>query len=359
MTRVQQRPVGIEYANSRIRGSRVRLLNESHFETLISQPDLAGVIRTLGSWPQYRAYIEDAALTKEGTFLVVTALQAKLADEYRFVYELMPEAERRQLRSLVGIWDAEDLKTIVRGKAAGVPPEEIIESLTGLGQTIPREDLLILARQEDLESVVGVAVSLGMAYASSFSEALIEYQTEGALSAFEREIDRTWAKSSAKEMSRFSVKGGPVHEVITAEIDLINITTAMRAAATKRELEDLEQYFLPGGDVIDEAEYLRLAAMDDPIDVLDALPARPYGAAQKAANEAYVFCGTISAMEQAIRSEVGHGRIKRFGRDILGFGVAVGYLLAVLNEVRNIRVIAYGKRFHIPDEMIRRELVLV
>ena len=359
MTRVQQRPAGMEYANSRIRGSRVRLLDESHYDTLLAQPDLAGVIRTLASWPQYRPYIEDAALTKEGTVLVSTALQAKLVDEYGFVYELMPEAERRQLRALVGIWDAEDLKSIVRGKSAGVPPEEIIESLTGLGQAIDREDLKILARQEDLESVVGTAVSLGMAFSSGFSEALIEYQAEGALSSFEREIDRTWAQSSAKEVSRWRVKGGPVHEVITSEIDILNITTAMRAAATDREIEDLDRFFLPGGERIDEAEFLRLASLGDALAVLDALPMAEWGAARRAANEAYVLRGTVSAMEQAIRASVAQGRIKRFGRDILGFGVAVGYLLSVLYEVRNIRVIAYGKRFFVPDDMIRRELVLV
>lgn len=359
MTRATQRPAGMEYANARIRGSRVRLLGSDDYETLLGQSDLPGVIRTLGSWPQYRDYIEDAALTREGTTLVSTALQAKVVDEYDFVYQLMPQAERRQLHALVSLWDIEDLKSIVRGKAAGVPPEEIIESLTGLGQTIPRQDLLILARQEDLEAVVGTAVSLGMAFAPMFSEALIEYQAEGALTVFERELDRVWADNAVKESSRWGVRSGPVHEVITSEIDIINITTAMRATEVDREIDDLDRYFLPGGAAIDEAEFLRLAALDEPLEVLDALPVETFGNARRMAEEAYVIRGTVSSIEQGLRAGVGEGRIKRFGRDILGFGVAVGYLLSILYEVRNIRVIAFGKRFHMPDEMIRRELVVV
>lgn len=350
--------VGIEYANARLRGARTKLLTSADIETLVNSTNLDVLIRSLSELPTYAQHMDDAALTSSGTRLVTLALRSRLGEVYSFVDSMLDNKNRRLIDLLVSIWDFRDLKTIVRGTTAGVTPEETIESIIGVGVHIAREDIMALAAQHDLEEVVQTAITLELPYASALSDAYKAYKSDGSLISLELELDAAWTKMVRKALPRFSFnKSTAVHKVLDFEIDLINLLTALRAGEARDAVEGFDQFFLDGGSSIDRELFHRLAQIEDPSAAMELLPNDPFANVKDAAAEAYVMYGRISAIERTIRTYATSKFVKEFGRDILGLGVAVSYLLAVENEVQNLRVIAYGTRFAMPKDSIRRELI--
>lgn len=351
-------PAGIEYANARIRAARSRLLKPDDFEVFMSAPDLDGFIRILGS-NGYGSYLEDARLTKSGITAVSYALQAAMSDAYAFVFGLFTPAYRKHLETFVGRKDVQDLKTVVRGKEAGISAAEIIDSLIGTGATIPRDDLVLLAEQDTIEDMVALALTLRMPYASALNVGLLEYQLKEAMVDFEIELDREYVKWAHERLHGGGPGADMVRELFEQETDIVNAVTAMRVVDSKRDIEDLQRYFLEGGKLIDLRTFLKLAQAPDILTLLERLPNDSYRAALDEAKSAYFVTGSIAAWERAVRVFEVKQSVRKNKRDVLGFGVALAYLIAKENEITNLRIIAHGKRYRIPDEMLRKELVFV
>lgn len=356
--RTTHQAVGLEYANARLRGARTTLLTSGDIDMLVNETNLDSLIRSLTELPTYAHHMDDAALTSSGTRLVTLALRSRLGEVYSFVDSMLDKKHRRLIDLLVSIWDFRDLKTIVRGTTAGITPEETTESIVGVGVHIAREDIMALAAQNDLSEVVETAITLELPYASALSDAYKAYKKDGSLISLELELDTAWAAMIQKTLPRFRFnRTTPVHRVLAFEIDLINLLTALRAGEAFDDVEELDNFYLDGGKSITRELFHTIADIEDPSAAMELLPNETFGDMKEDAEQAYVMYGRISAIERTIRTHATSKFIKEFGRDILGLGVAVSYLLAVENEVQNLRVIAYGTRFAMPKESIRRELI--
>jgi len=67
----------------------------------------------------------------------------------------------------------------------------------------------------------------------------------------------------------------------------------------------------------------------------------------------------LSVLERFLETVVFERGIRLFRKDPLNVSVPLGYLWRKLNEFTNLRILARGKRYRLPNAAIREELLLV
>lgn len=356
------RASSLEYANARIRGRRKHLLTEAQYERMLETGSLAELLVVLGS-TRYRDDVDSVSLTNSGPGIVGLAASDVLHREFALVIRLLSDPQRRALIALAAEWDVEDIKTVVRGVFAGEPPEEIVSSFGGPGVTISHAELGFLARQSDVEGVVALASTLSLPYRSALRAGAERYAVNEALVEFEASLDQSYATWAAHEFQRARGGSALAREYFGRRVDARNIITAMRwARAVEAPDADsaYERYFLAGGfDPVVEELFPKLVAMDSVEDVVKALRHSRYAQLLKQSLPEYLLSGSLSEFDRAMQAAATRDVISEGRRDLLGLGLSVAYIVALQNEALNLRILAHGKAFGIPSDLLRREMLIV
>lgn len=384
---------GIDYANARVRARRAKLLRAGDYTTLLEQPNLESVLAELNHG-KYAEDIERSMVALSGAPVVGRATGDFFTRELALVLKLYSPKEGRALMVLAAMWDIEDLKTVVRSAYAGQPAATTIASFRGGGVTIGHDELAMLAREQSVEAVVATASTLSLPYAAALRAGAKQYAASKTLSDFEAAIDREYAEWAAGELQA-AKGGGLAGEYVQRMIDVRNIMTALRllssggvgqslsaaasasaasshvqaragrqenasaAAPTTSVREFIRTYFLPGGAALDVPHFRRMLNSGSVEESINALASTPYARTLRHVLGEYALSGSLAEFERVLTQLVLRETVRVGKRDLLGMGVPAAYLLSLQAEVANLRVIAHGKAFGIPNEMLSKELNLV
>ena len=355
----------IDYGNARVRSRRTGLLGTAGLDRLVEAPDLGALVREL-SRTRYAPYIEKHALTAPAATAVGLASAEMLADEYRRVVSFYPSDLGRRLVVLAAAWDIEDVKSVLRAAYAGQPTEQTVASFIGAGVTIARRDLIMLAGEESVGDVVSLASTLHMPYARTLRKAAARYAEGQTLAALESVLDQEYARWATAEFRAMRDGGGSAGFYVATRSDARNIMVALRwlragnrigEDATPRSLAN--SYLLEGGRAVDYARFRRLVSAGSLERAADQLVGTPYGKMVAAELPESVLSDSLAPIERVL-STAGLAKTVREGsRDVLGMDLPVAYLLALQTEAANVRVLARGKAFGIPAEMLNAEVTRV
>lgn len=380
----------IDYANARVRARRAKLMRAADYEPLLGAPDLPSLLAELGRG-KYADDIERSMLTLAGAPIVGRATGDYFARELALVLKLYDARDGRSLLAMAAMWDIEDLKTVVRSAYAGQPAAATIASFRGGGVTIGHDELAMLAREQSVEAVVAMASTLNLPYARALRDGAKRYAVSKTLSDFEAALDRQYAEWASAELD--AVRGGGLAgDYLRRVVDVRNIMTAMRwlaaggvgmaggaasAAAGRGAARGREQaadisvglhgdtrdfvkgYFLPGGAEVDISRFRRMLAAGSIEGAIPVLAATPYARILRSVFSEYALSGSLAEYDRALSQRLMSDTVRTGKRDLLGMGVPVAYLLALEAEVANLRVIAHGKAFGIPNDMLGKELNVV
>lgn len=355
-----QSPGGLPYANARIRAARLRLLSADDVRAYLQEPDFDGFYKRLSEGP-YSEALTTALLTQSGVEAVSVALSDDLRKTYAWVYQLCDKQFRKLLTALVAKWDVNDLKTIIRAKAAGESLEGDRTAFMGVGVQISPEEIRALARQDSLEDVVNLVLTWGLPYGRAFSEGLEAYVIQPSVAEFELRLDKAYVKWARKQLRGTSAAANYARRVFGQGNDTLNIDTLIRLAEAADTIEDPLSYMLPGGYYLNAAMFEQFDSFDELHELISALTkALPaYAEALNAGYEASVLTGHLSEIERALEVRLVRQTIKEGYRDILGFGVVLSYLTAKERETTNLGIIAHGVYRGVKPGIIEKDLVLV
>jgi V/A-type H+-transporting ATPase subunit C len=143
------------------------------------------------------------------------------------------------------------------------------------------------------------------------------------------------------------------------QIDVMNLVMVFRLQKADIENVDVESMFLDGGADVGLDLYTELAEMSDVDEVLDRLRGSAYGATLDDAAMRYLEENSIAVFERALEDYLMRKTLSQAAGDPLGIGVAIAYLWGKHNEITNLRIIVKGKAVGMPEERVRRELILV
>jgi len=357
-TTVRPSPGGTPYLNSRIRAQRSSLLKASDLENYLHEPDLDSFVEHLKGG-SYGPLLGKAQLTQTGIEAVSRALQMMLSQTYFWVYEMSESRYRSLLAALATKWDIQDIKTIIRAKAAGVALSEYDSAFVGVGVSISADNIRALARQQTLEDVVALALTWKLPYRQAFAQGLENYYLNDQIADFELQLDHAYLKWARTKFRGLGSGVRFARSVFGQEIDRLNLATLIRLVETPGDVEEPLSYFLEGGCYLDVKKFTSLMEGKDLFELINSLDIPEYKKALAAGYEGYLLTGHLSEFERALEAQLTRQTIEKGFGDILGFGVALSYLTARENEVTNLNIIAHGLSRHVDPEIIREDLILV
>jgi V/A-type H+-transporting ATPase subunit C len=347
----------VGYANARLRGMKANLLKKEFFDELIEAPDVARAVQVLEG-TAYGPDLEGELIYGWTATVVDEALKDNIVRTFAKVFNFLDPTARDVLTVLLGRWDAQNIKTVLRGAHNQVPLEQIKESLMPLG-FISEAELEALARLNDVGAVINTLATWEIPYAAPLRQAYGSYLTTNDLSELELELDRYWASYAAARLDRRGENYEVAKRILATQIDVLNLVMVFRLLRADAEMVRAERYYLEGGRYITEPLFMELAKLSDVDEVIDRLKKTTYAEPLDTASLRFLEANSISAFERALEMLLTRQALLSGVRDPQGVGVAISYIYAKLNEITNLRIVIRGKAVGMPPDRVREDLILV
>jgi V/A-type H+-transporting ATPase subunit C len=333
------------------------LLDPSVFEILILKPDVESVITELTN-TAYKDEIEKARVQYHGIMCIEVALRRDFSAAFRKILRFMKGDEsEKYIKILLGRWDVQNLKTILRGKNIHIPSAEILECLIPAGE-LDEITMVELIKQPDVKAVIDLLATWGISYAKPLTRNFKEYSEKRDLAILEYAIDRYYYKNALKAVNGESYDDRLVRDMVMTEIDVTNIKIVLKMIRDKIDVEEVQGYLIEGGTSLTPEKLLAMVKTGTLEGAIKLLETTPYGFLTKVPND-ILKTGNISVLEKELEKYLIKLGISRFLGDPLSIAIPIAYIWAKYNEITNIRIIARCKTADVPEKEVRGELVYV
>ncbi|OPY36926.1 MAG: V-type ATP synthase subunit C [Methanoregula sp. PtaU1.Bin051] len=346
-----------EYINARIRGMKRHLLHPSIYETLILKPDVESIITELGT-TSYKEEIEKASIQYTGITCLEVALRKDFTNAFTKILGFMRGDEsEKYIKILLGRWDVQNIKTILRGKNIHVTSAEILECLVPAGE-LDETTLIELIKQPDVKAVIDLLATWGISYAKPLTRSFREFSDMRDLAILEYAIDRFYYKNALKVVKGENYDDRIVRNMIMMEIDITNIKNVLRMIRDKVDVEEAQNYLIDGGVVLNTDKLLTMVKSSTLEGAVKQLEPTPYNFLIHVPEE-FFRGGKISVFEKELEKYLIKQGIRQFLGDPLSVAIPIAYIWAKYNEITNIRIIARCKTADVPEKELRGELIYV
>jgi vacuolar-type H+-ATPase subunit C/Vma6 len=353
------------YGNTRLRARKAELLGAAEYQSLLGR-DLDGILEFLAQ-TTYRAEIEAALTITKGKHALHAALGRHLAralGELRAFYE---DRSRELVDVLLSRFDLHNLLALLRGRARGEPPEQVLANVVPLG-ALGGAAAQEIARQQELARAVELLVSWRLpdpAGARALADAWPEFERTEDLAALEHALTARHARSLDEALRAAGTSADSLRELVAREHDAVNVLVVLRLrfALQLDELPDLPPApgrgrFLVGGRIAAEAleEALRQPTRPEAVAKLVAAARRDDW---RVPLERIASGGDLPSLQRELEVTRVRWAVGLFLRgDPLGFDVPIAFTVAKENEVRNLRLIGEGAAGGVPVAALRAQLIV-
>jgi V/A-type H+-transporting ATPase subunit C len=345
------------YVNARVRGMHSSLLDRKQLNNLILKPDIDSLISELEKTP-YHEDIQRAMVSSSGVRGLEYALRLNLIRTFRKILSFVEgETGEKYVRIFLRRWDIHNIKTILRGKKVHIPNQEIRDCLVPAG-TLDEVTIVELLKQPDIKSVIDLLATWGHECAVPLTQHFEEYISRSDLVILEYALDKYYYEESLALVKGRSKDEQIVRDIVSTEIDIINIKSILTLERDRIDPVDGEHILLSGGKFLD-LEKLNLMLHEKNVHgILNQLERTPYRFLKdlKAPESTRI---KMSMLQSSLdRFLIIHG-MKAFRGDPLSITIIIGYLWEKYTEIINLRIIARCKNAMITPEEMEVELIYV
>lgn len=354
------------YTNARIRSLKSQLFDSYFLKSLAACETVDEIINIL-SETIYGQDINQAVYLMKGVRGIENGLRNHLVRHVDFLKNKVLSKKALFLcMPLLERWDVYNIKVILRAHHAGRPLSEMEESFVPLGR-LNMTALEELAKTVELKEMINMIHTFGLPYHEPLRANLNEYMAERNLQKYETELDRFYFETARRRVlsrffkvfDRFDQNKMFVIKMLSLEIDIVNLMTALRTSPVLIEEEDAKKLFIKGGRQIDLNLFLDLYREDSLEESLKKLSETIFASKiRKAVEDAYTT-GFISPIQRALEElliDEAHNLFKAYP---LSIAPVIAYLWSKYNEVVNLRIIIRCKEAEIPTEKILKSLILL
>jgi vacuolar-type H+-ATPase subunit C/Vma6 len=347
---------------------RSRLLTETFYSDLLAKTSIEEVITALTETP-YQDDVETALMRVGGVRCVFEALRANLTRTLRQVREFFEGEPRTLVSILLRRWDRHNLLTILRGQSQEVPPERVLSAIVPVGQ-LDQVSLREMARQPDLKAAIDLMATWRLPYADALRRVQARTGTIPDLDQLEIALNGFHYASLQETLSRGNGDRAIVAEHLQAEIDLVNISTALRLArlpgvATlvrqRYKAADVSPLLIEPGGHLRTGRLARVVSEAGGLGgVVRGLSDTRYGPALEAGWRRYqTEESNFAVLERELDRWQAEQTAAMFTRDPLSIAIPIGYLGCKEVEVANLRLVAQAVALDMKREQVRRDLIIV
>lgn len=345
------------YHHARLRALHGKRFNRTAYERLLALPDLPAIVAFLRDRRYGRVL---ATIEREGSDLewVEEALRRHLSETFRWLIHISDAEPWPPVERLLGYWEIQNLKTVLRGRVAGIPSEEILSALmpTGLHDEAA---LAELSRQPTPRALTDLLVTWRDPYAGMFSNALKGYREPGDLFLVEIALDRFYFAKvlPTRRSSRMSEgEEDPLSIFFSLVIDKTNWMTALKGVEGGIAPDELARYFIPGGG-FSQSDFLQIAASRTLDEGMERFR-KSFDGSDKHLEEGAGPIPLLSRIERALDRRLLRMMRRSMRTDPLGAGSVLTVLLDQIREATNLRMILRGRAMSVPEEAWRPLLIL-
>jgi V/A-type H+-transporting ATPase subunit C len=353
------------YANARLRAMKSRLLTRNDYAALLEEPDVEAVVAHL-THTAYQPAIEAALMRAVGWECLAQGLRRHLATTLASITRFFSGKPQRLWQILIARYQVFNLKTILRGQALAIPADEILDTLIPAGD-LREADFRRLTQQTSVRAVVDVLATWHHPYAPALLQAMPRYAEQRDLAEIELALDRArYALAFAELDEQDDDNAQLVRKILQREIDVTNMLTVIRLSEWGGSaMRLMERYgssapavlLVQGGGWATQ-KLFGLSSIPTLDQLVRDLHETEFGNALARAQARYNETHALTAFEDELETYSIQQNLALFHTDPLTIGIAIAYLTALINEVRNLRVIGRGKVAGWSRDEIEKELRL-
>ncbi|MCI0503291.1 V-type ATPase subunit [Candidatus Micrarchaeota archaeon] len=361
LPRIESRALKYGYSNARVKAMKGLLLRGSFLDEMIRVGSIEGMVELLQR-TGYKADLAGASVTYGGSALIETAASRNFSRTVKKLIKITPKSDRKALEALLIRWDLLNLKTLMHAKRIRKTYEDVrpyLFDVGGLGEDdfkrIMKADegnLMKELRRTDIgQKMLSIGTGqLNRQMKEKFTNALRSLDTflqmETIIDAYiYLFMDQVLSEVGGKDVS-------DVRQILRKEIDAKNILIIERLKKHGTQKDKILGSLIRGGTMSD-ALVAKFIDAKDMHGVIALAKPRFHGLEVKAEKIA------LSDLEIAFEKSVTEQKVHAFHRAILSVGVVIGFLLLKEEELNNLRKIAKGKEFNLPESEVRAMLVVV
>lgn len=350
------------YTNARIRAMQGRLFNRTGYENLMAQPTLTDALDALKRLtsavvPERTDEKERGKPGTETWHRLDEALRQDLVLSLSKLRRITSDRARDLLGILLLRWDAYNLKTVLRGKRAHAPTEEVLASTLPVGW-LDEVALAELTRVTTLRATADTLETWRSPLARPFRDGLRALGASDDLQLFEFALDRFAFARAFSAVAEDGDNDRVVRDYLRLLVDKTNFLTALRYLYERSVLKTIEagRHFLEANGRFTRAHYDAVAGARDARHAMALLADTPIHRLAGTFPEG--DAPALPRMERTLDRALLHAAAGLSRSDPLGIGVAVAYVEQKANEVRNLRMILRGKASGMGAEQIRDWLII-
>lgn len=345
-----------DYLNARIKGMHSNLLAREFCEQILASRGTGPLIDALLGSP-YSPHVREGLERDRGVSGVEWGLRRNLFETFEKVRALAPPGPLALLSIQFRKWDVQNIIAIVRGKSAGLLPQNILIGIFPAGE-LGDVELEELAAEDDVKAVIDALAAWSFPLAFEFQEVVRKHSGELNCAFLEVEFMRiffAWALDnlSAEDENHLLLKNH-----VRSQIDLVNLKTVLWVVCQKEAGHHPEAVVtIPGGRLTAQmlSDIQQSSSLEKSFEILAGSYFR------HAIDRGILAFGEsrrLAVMERFLEIEVVEAGCKMFRADPLGIGVPMGYVWRKYNEFVNLRILLRDNSFDKPAPAIREELFL-
>lgn len=335
------------YPNARVRGQMGRLFTEKQYSEIIESNDIEEVKNYLRGSQDYAKYVDQYPLEK--------ALDTQLAETYDLIARISPDNIKEAFAFLLKKWDIKNINSILIAKKSGLTREETLDLVVPFGSLSDKLDTLI-----ESENVNDVLTGLeGTEYPQILEDVLPQYEETGSLLPLEVSLEKYLLENLLRTTSTPEEDNTSfLHKYIGTIVDTSNIKTILRAKSDGLRFDDIEPYMISDGYQIREWKLKDLMEAEDVAGVINGLEGTDYAPLLSEALSEYSETKSISTFETALDNLVNKTAKTIASKNQFGIGPMIGFLNKKEIEIKNLKIIARGKReANFSPSMIKEMLI--
>ena len=338
------------YTSARSKAKKSKLLKAEDYNKLLamSVPEISRYIGELG----YSKEITDMADRHEGLELLEYATYANMAKAFRSILGAATGDCKNMIGGYLKKWVYTNALTILRGKKYGLSVDQIHMDLVPIGYMSHDEVERMIGMSTVEESINAFCSSVHIRIPD---EIMGIYKTQGDLAPVEDYFTKAYYRDLLSAVEANDRPTTVFRNFVRSLIDIKNVETLLKFKIESIDVETVMGFYIPGGREIDERIMSQLAASPDVASLLnDMQQLKMYADIKDSLSADTTVTGVISVLAH-YEGQLANAVASLYPLSVLP---AVDYILHKEQEVRNLRLIAYGVETGLDNATVKDLLVI-
>lgn len=344
------------YVNARVRGMRSYLLTKDFVLRLVETESFEALHSMLDQ-TVYRRELNEAVLTHPERPDYDQALSLNQIASFRKILDSTGGEAHNLCVILMSRYDVQNIKTVLRGKKGNATPSEVLALVVPVG-AVKMDTLEQMAQAREVRDAINVLVSQQNKYGQALASAYGAYQKKDQdLAVLELALDKFNYRDGISQLAGNDRNVEMVRQMITAEIDMRNVSTLVRIRGLKLDDDEVEELRIDGGTLARD-QFLGLHRLGDIVQIVSEYPDPRFRKPLEKALADYQEIDIV-AFDKELEHEIIRRGAAMSNVDVLGIGVIIGFMFSKQNEIINLRIILRGKMMDRPEAEIKKDLFFV